>query len=148
MLIELTREGIMISMDGREEVFDNILVERLCRNVKHEEVYLRGCATMGELMVGLTDYFAEYNSEPPQQSHGQAAGTRRSNRYRWRSDDRRYIEHGGGIPVALRSTGFLPPPQPHPKQQHKAKLRKNRGSAVQLLLMKSGGQPERTRFLS
>ena len=64
----LEREGIVISMDGRGRVFDNIFVERLWRNVKYEDVYLKGYATMGELMVGLSRYFAFYNGERPHQS--------------------------------------------------------------------------------
>ena len=66
----LEREGIVISMDGRGRVFDNIFVERLWRNVKYEDVYLKGYATMGELMVGLAEYFAFYNGERPHQSLG------------------------------------------------------------------------------
>ena len=66
----LEREGIVISMDGRGRVFDNIFVERLWRNVKYENVYLKGYATMGELMVGLAEYFAFYNGERPHQSLG------------------------------------------------------------------------------
>jgi putative transposase len=50
----LTREVIVISMDGRRRVFDNISVERLWSSVRHEDVYLMGYATMGQLMVGLT----------------------------------------------------------------------------------------------
>ena len=38
----LEREGIVISMDGRGRVFDNIFVERLWRSVKYEDVYLKG----------------------------------------------------------------------------------------------------------
>jgi len=34
------RKGVVISIDGRGRVFDNILVERLWRNVKHADVYL------------------------------------------------------------------------------------------------------------
>ena len=64
----LKREGIAISMDGRGRAFDNIFVERLWRNVKHEDVYLKGYAAMGELMVGLAEYFAFYNGERPHQS--------------------------------------------------------------------------------
>ena len=64
----LKREGVVISMDVRGRVFDNIFVERLWRSVKHEDVYLNGYATMGELMVGLTKYFAFYNGERPHQS--------------------------------------------------------------------------------
>ena len=30
-----------------------IFVERLWRSVKHEDVYLHGYATMGELLIGL-----------------------------------------------------------------------------------------------
>jgi len=67
----LKREGIAISMDGRGRAFDNIFVERLWRSVKHEDVYLKGYATMGELMVGLAEYFVFYNGERPHQSLGQ-----------------------------------------------------------------------------
>ena len=61
----------MISMDGRGRAFDNIFVERLWRSVKHEDVYLKGYASMGELLVGLTEYFAFYNGERPHESLGQ-----------------------------------------------------------------------------
>ena len=67
----LNREGIVISMDGRGRAFDNIFVERLWRNVKYEDVYLKGYATMGELMIGLAAYFAFYNFERPHQSLNQ-----------------------------------------------------------------------------
>jgi putative transposase len=67
----LKREGIIISMDGRGRAFDNIFVERLWRSVKHEDVYLKGYATMGELVIGLTEYFVFYNGERPHQSLGQ-----------------------------------------------------------------------------
>ena len=38
---------------------------------KHEDVYLKGYATMIELTVGLSEYFTFYNSECPHQSLGQ-----------------------------------------------------------------------------
>jgi len=66
----LKREGVTISMDGRGRAFDNIFVERLWRNVKHEDVYLKGYATMTELTVGLKEYFDFYNNERPHQSLG------------------------------------------------------------------------------
>ena len=44
---------------------------RLWRSVKHEDVYLKGYATMGELTLGLAVYFAFYNGERPHQSLGQ-----------------------------------------------------------------------------
>ncbi len=64
----LQREDIVISMDGRGRAFDNIFVERLWRSVKHEDVYLKGYATVGELMIGLTEYFDFYNTRRPHQS--------------------------------------------------------------------------------
>jgi putative transposase len=67
----LERGHIVISMDGRGRAFDNIFVERLWRGVTQEDVYLKGSATMGELMVGLAEYFAFYNGERPHQSLGQ-----------------------------------------------------------------------------
>ena len=67
----LKREGITISMDGRGRAFDNIFVERLWRSVKYEDVYLKGYATVGDLMIGLLEYFTFYNSERPHQSLGQ-----------------------------------------------------------------------------
>jgi len=64
----LKREQITISMDGRGRAFDNIFVERLWRNVKYEDIYLNGYATVDELLVGLSKYFVLYNSERPHQS--------------------------------------------------------------------------------
>jgi putative transposase len=66
----LQREGITISMDGRGRAYDNIFVERLWRSVKYEDVYLHGYASMGELLIGLTKYFAFYNGERPHQALG------------------------------------------------------------------------------
>ena len=66
----LKRESVVISMDGRGRAFDNIFVERLWRSVKHEDVYLKGYASMGELVVGLTEYFVFYNGQRPHQSLG------------------------------------------------------------------------------
>lgn len=72
----LKREGTTISMDGRGRAFDNIFVERLWRNVKHEDVYLNGYANMGELMVGLAAYMSFYNGERVHQSLGYATPDR------------------------------------------------------------------------
>lgn len=64
----LNREKILISMDGRGRALDNIFVERLWRNVKYEDIYLKGYANMTELFSGLTQYFEFYNHERPHQS--------------------------------------------------------------------------------
>ena len=66
----LKREGGVISREGRGRAFDNLFVERLWRSVKHEDVTLKGYASMGELWVGLTEYFAFYNGERPHPSLG------------------------------------------------------------------------------
>lgn len=55
-------------MDGRGRAFDNIFVERLWRTVKYDDVYLRGYASLGELTIGLADYFQFYNGERPHQA--------------------------------------------------------------------------------
>jgi putative transposase len=64
----LVRESIQISMNGRGRAFDNIFVERLWRNVKYEDVYLKGYPTMEELRTGLSNYFGHYNARRPHQS--------------------------------------------------------------------------------
>ena len=66
----LKREEIAISMDGRGRALDNIFVERLWRTVKYEDIYLKGYASLSELRLGLTEYFAFYNGERPHQSLG------------------------------------------------------------------------------
>jgi putative transposase len=106
----LKREEIRISMDGRGRALDNIFVERLWRNVKYEDVYLRGYSSMAELTVGLAEYFAFYNTERPHQGLG------------YKKPDEVYATcEGGGAsipdhfrdtrgesPVSLRSTGDSP----------------------------------------
>lgn len=64
----LKARGITISMDGRGRALDNVFVERLWRSVKYEDVYLRGYASVPELLLGLTEYFAFYNAERFHQS--------------------------------------------------------------------------------
>jgi putative transposase len=66
----LKHESVAISMDGRGRALDNIFVERLWRNVKYEDVYLKGYANMAEPTVGLAQYFAFYNAERPHQALG------------------------------------------------------------------------------
>jgi putative transposase len=64
----LLEQEITISMDGRGRALDNIFVERLWRSVKHEDIYLKGYATLPELLIGLTEYFDFYNRERTHQS--------------------------------------------------------------------------------
>jgi len=53
---------IRISMSGKGRAFDNILVERLWRTVKYEEIYLREYADGHELIRSLQRYFDYYNN--------------------------------------------------------------------------------------
>ena len=76
------------------------------RHGKHEDVYFNGYATMGELLIGLTKYFAFYNGARPHQGldnqtpdavHTSAAG-----------GGAMIVDKYGAmqrLPIALRSTG-------------------------------------------
>ncbi len=57
----LTQHGIAISMDGVGRAFDNMIVERLWRSVKYEEVYIRDYETPAAARFGLRRYFERYN---------------------------------------------------------------------------------------
>ena len=61
-----------ISMDGKGRALDNVMVERLWRSVKYEEIYLEDYESVSELVVALRAYFDFYNHERPHQSHGGA----------------------------------------------------------------------------
>lgn len=65
----LKEAQVTISMDGKGRAMDNIMVERLWRSVKYEEIYLKDYASVAELVAGLRAYFAFYNDERPHQSH-------------------------------------------------------------------------------
>ena len=64
----LKRDGIQISMDGRGRCFDNIMIERLWRSVKYEEVYLKDYVSVRACREELSAYFAFYNHERRHQS--------------------------------------------------------------------------------
>jgi putative transposase len=59
----LKNHNIMISMDGKGRVFDNIFIERLWRTVKWEEVYLKDYANVWEAVKNLGNFFRRYNEE-------------------------------------------------------------------------------------
>ena len=66
----LKEAGIQISMDGRGRTFDNIMIERLWRSVKYEEVYLKDYEDFIDARKGLSAYFLFYNNERPHESLG------------------------------------------------------------------------------
>lgn len=59
----LKDSGIQISMDGKGRVFDNIMIERLWRSVKYEEVYLKDYEDFWVAQESLGVYFPFYNEE-------------------------------------------------------------------------------------
>jgi len=66
----LKDHDIRISMDGKGRAMDNIMVERLWRTVKYEDIYIKDYETVEDLKKGLISYFWFYNNERPHQSLG------------------------------------------------------------------------------
>ena len=66
----LREAGVRISMDGKGRWIDNVMVERLWRSLKYEDVYLREYRDLVELERGLARWLEHYNHERPHQSHG------------------------------------------------------------------------------
>ena len=61
----LEAAGIAISMDGRGRFMDNILIERLWRSIKYEEVHLKAYADGREARAGIGFWMTFYNSRRP-----------------------------------------------------------------------------------
>ncbi|MDQ6962211.1 MAG: IS3 family transposase, partial [Mariprofundaceae bacterium] len=59
----LESQYIQISMDVKGRWADNIMIERLWRSVKYEEIYTKEYASVGELIAALRTYFLFYNNE-------------------------------------------------------------------------------------
>ena len=64
----LLEHGIAISMDGKGAWRDNVLVERLWRSVKYEEVYLRAYDTVADARASIGRYLGFYNARRPHSS--------------------------------------------------------------------------------
>lgn len=61
---------VRISMDGKGRAMDNIMIERLWRTVKYEEIYIKEFLTVEALVIALRQYFEFYNHERPHASLG------------------------------------------------------------------------------
>ncbi len=59
----LISNDITISMDGKGRAMDNIMIERLWRSVKYEEIYLNEYTSVSELKKKLKIYFEYYNTQ-------------------------------------------------------------------------------------
>jgi putative transposase len=66
----LKDNDIRISMDGKGAWRDNVLVERLWRSVKYEEVYLNAYESMKEAKDGIGQWIEFYNCERKHQTLG------------------------------------------------------------------------------
>jgi putative transposase len=85
----LKDHGIKMSMDGRGSWRDNVLVERLGRSLKYEEVYLRAYETVSAASEGVASYLTFYNQQRP---HRALDG---------RTPDRVYWENRPAQPAAV-----------------------------------------------
>ena len=72
------KRGCMLSMDGRGVWRDNVFMERLCRSVKYERVYLRAYDTVSHARADIGEYIDCYNTkrqhtriedQTPEQAH-------------------------------------------------------------------------------
>ena len=66
----LRRSGVRISMDGKGRFLDNIFVERLCRSLKYECVYLHAWETGSEAKAGVGKWIDFYNRKRPHSALG------------------------------------------------------------------------------
>lgn len=64
----LETRRVAISMDGRGRAFDNIIVERLWRTVKYEEVYLKDYYDGRDAKQNIERFFQFYNRQRPHQT--------------------------------------------------------------------------------
>jgi putative transposase len=64
----LLENAIAISMDGRGAWRDNVVVERLWRSIKYEEVYLRAYDSVVEARTSIGRYLDFYNRKRPHSS--------------------------------------------------------------------------------
>ena len=69
---QLQFHGIRISMDGKGAWPDNVLVERLWRSIKYEEIYLKAYDSVRAACCGVAQYLQFYNAQCPHQAHNQA----------------------------------------------------------------------------
>lgn len=67
----LNKIKVSISMTGTGRCLDNILIERLWRTVKYQNIYIKGYETIPETAKGLKEYFEYYNKS---RSHSSLKG--------------------------------------------------------------------------
>jgi putative transposase len=105
----LPATDIRISMVGRGRFTDNILVRRLWRSVKSEEVYLHAYDSVAEARAGIDRYLRSYNDQRPHQALGYR--TPREVFEAARAEACGFVNIAGAIPT----TPQAPQPQPFDK---------------------------------
>ena len=68
--IRISMPACRSGRDGKGRAMDNIMVERLWRTLKYEDIYIRDYVSVDDLLNGLRRYFDFYNNERPHQSLG------------------------------------------------------------------------------
>jgi putative transposase len=63
----LKAHNITISMDGNGRWRDNIVIERLWKTVKYEEIYLKAYESISHARKALAKFFDRYNTRRPHQ---------------------------------------------------------------------------------
>lgn len=66
----LKEAGVQISMDGKRRWIDNVLVERLWRSLKYEDIYLREYIDIAQLEEGVGSWLTFYNKRRRHQALG------------------------------------------------------------------------------
>ena len=70
-MARLQAEEMKISWSGRKRCYDNILVERLWRTVKYEEVYLHAYSDGWDAEISLARFLWRYCHVRPHSSLGE-----------------------------------------------------------------------------
>src|SRR5471032_361450 len=110
---KLEKPGVAISMDGRGRFMDNILIERLWRSIKYEEVHLKAYAEGREARAGIGSWMTFYNSRRPHQ-----AMNNQMPMAAWRAgmDKIEAAQRAVDMPLRLDNANALPT---YPKQKQK-----------------------------
>jgi len=66
----LAAQEVRISMDGRGRFLDNIMIERLWRSLKYEEVFTKAYTSVAEARLGIGAWLTFYNNERKHQALG------------------------------------------------------------------------------
>ena len=56
-------------MDGKRRWIGNVMVERLWRSLKHEDIYLHQYVDLVALGTGVLEWMTFYNTARPHRSH-------------------------------------------------------------------------------